>query len=56
MVTIFNIIIKHRKSSFYIVIIVAIIIGSSYCHQEKGAKNYKPELTINTLLNQNNIL
>ena len=35
---------------FYIVITVALIIGKSYSHQEKGVKNYKSELTINTLV------
>ena len=34
---------------FYIVIIVVIIIGKSYSHQE-GVKNYTSELTINTLI------
>ena len=36
--------------NFYIVIIVAITVGKSYSHQDKGVKNYKSELTINTLV------
>ena len=34
----------------YFYILVAIIIGKSYSHQEKGVKNYKSELTINTVV------
>ena len=44
------IIINHHYGLFYIVIIVVIIIGKSYSHQQKGVKNYKSELTINTLI------
>ena len=44
------IIINHQYELFYIVIIVVITIGKSYSHQEKGVKNYKSELTINTLI------
>ena len=33
---------------FYKLIFVVIIIGKSYSHQEKGVKNYKSNLTINT--------
>ena len=63
MVTIVNIIIKAVIikiitiiviiiiiNYFYIIIIFAIIIGKSYSHQEKGVKNNKSELTINTLV------
>ena len=39
-----------------IVTIDAIIIGKSYSHQEKGVKNYRSELTINTLVHYNNFL
>ena len=49
-------IINHNYELFYIVIIVVIIIGKSYSHQEKGVKNFKSELTINTLIHYNNIL
>ena len=31
----------HYYELFYIVIIVVIIIGKSYSHEEKGVKNYK---------------
>ena len=51
-ITIFAIIIiiNHHHKLFSYSLIVAIIIGKSYSHQEKGVKNYKSELTINTLV------
>ena len=49
-IIIFIIIINHHHKLFYIAIIVAIIIGKSYSHQEKGVKNMS-ELTIITLVN-----
>ena len=44
------IIINLHHKLLYMVIIVAIFIGKSYSHQEKGVKNYKSALTINTLV------
>ena len=46
----FIIIINHHHELLYMVIIVAIFIGKSYSHQEKGVKNYKLALTINILV------
>ena len=36
--------------NYHYIVIVALKTGKSYSHEEKGVKNYKSELKINTLV------